>query len=131
MARDLRAYVIGVSVFVVLTIAYLTLITSSSNVPEYVGWTFLAMGYAAPLVSGFVCGYLAQQRQFLTLLALGISAAVCLGGLNFASGALGFPVDLGGLGGMPLVVGLSLFTVVPLVVVGGAVGAKLQHGTHA
>ena len=131
MTGDLRAFAIGVGVFVVSYAAFLALGTWVRDVPPSVGWLILAAGYAAPLVSGFVCGYIAQKWQFLTLLALGIGAAVCLGGLNFAWGELGFPVDLGGSRNLPWVIGLALLTVVPLVVVGGAVGATLQRGTHA
>ena len=131
MTQDLRAFTVGVGVFAVLTVAYFAFVTWVRDVPQFIGRFAFVLEYGAPLVSGLVCGYLVQKRQFLTLLVLGISAAVCLGGLNLAWGALGFPTDLGGSGNLPWVVGLSLFTVVPLVIVGGAVGATLRNGMHA
>ena len=76
-----------------------------------------------------MAGYLAR-RHALTLITLGITCCFCLGGLNFARGALGLPGDLGGLAQLPWVIGLSLFTVAPVVIVAGAFGAKLRDA-HA
>jgi hypothetical protein len=128
---ELRAFLTGLAIFLVLTLGYFLLIAGVRSDNQLLGWFALAIEFSASLLAGFVCGRFVQRRQFATLLVLGVASALSLGVLNYLWGALGFPSDLGGLGNLPVVIGLSLLTVVPLVVVGGAVGAKLQHGTHA
>jgi hypothetical protein len=128
---DLRAFLLAVGVFVTLMVAYFALATVLREVPEPLGTLVLAAWWAAPLVSGFLCGYLVRRRQVLVLLTLGVVGAACLGGINLAAGALGISTDLGGLANLPWVVGLSLLTIIPLVVIGGAIGAKLRNASHA
>jgi hypothetical protein len=131
VSRGIRGFLTGLAVFVAMNVLYLALLTWTPSDSQSLGWLVLGVEFAAPLLAGFVCGRLTQQHQFVTLFVLGIAAAACLGALNYGWGALGFPGDLAGLGNVPMVIGLSLFAVVPLVVVGGAVGATLRHGAHA
>jgi hypothetical protein len=131
MALDLRAFLAGLAASVATNIIFFALVTLGWSDSQLFAWAVVAVGYAAPLLGGFVYGYLVQEDHFVALLVLGIASAVCAGSLNFVLGELGFPVDMVGLGNLPWVIGLSLLAIVPLVVIGGAVGAELHRGARA
>ncbi|MFO1304961.1 MAG: hypothetical protein U1F54_14600 [Burkholderiales bacterium] len=131
MATDLRTILIAVVVFVAVMVAYFTIVTTIPDLPRPLDTIAFASWWAAPLAAGFICGYRARHRPVVALLVLGVIGAICVGTLNLAIGALGVPTDFGGATALPLVIGLSLLTIIPLVVVGGAVGAKVRDAKHA
>jgi len=127
MIANIRAIATGMVVFVVLLTAYFALVTWVRDAPPFVAF----LSYAVPVAGGCVTGFMVRHREFVALLVLGVAAAIYQGILNFVWGWLGLPTDLGGLRTLPWVVGLSLVTIVRLVVVGGAIGSFLQRAPHA
>ena len=80
MADNIRAFLIAFAVFAALTIAYFALVTALRDVPKPFDTILFASWWAAPSLSGFICGYLVRHRQLTVLLALGAVGAVCVGG---------------------------------------------------
>ena len=126
MRRDIRAFSVGLGVFVALEVVFLGLATQLTDVPPLVGWIVPALWYAAPLISGFVYGCIATKPSSTTVLLQGVASSICVGSLNLAADGLGVPVDLGGVQSLGWVVGLSMIVILPLVVLGCGAGAALR-----
>jgi len=129
MAKDLRAFAVGLLLFVGMSIAYLAL-TPGQQQPILIPGVAFVVIYGAPLLSGFVCGLLTGRRPMMTLLALGIAAAACFSGLDFAADQLGRHVDVGGMSPIGWIAGVSLLTMPLLVIVGGLLGIALRNPSH-
>jgi hypothetical protein len=127
MGKDMRAFAVGLLLFVGMSIAYLA-ITPGIQQPTLLPGPALVVIYGAPLLSGLVCGLLAARRPIVTLLALGVAAAACFTALDLASAQFGHHLDLG-LGGISptgWIAGVSLLTMPLLVIVGGLLGISLR-----
>jgi hypothetical protein len=132
MPKDLRGFFVGAGIFVGFALVFLGFgaWAHDRDVPASFVWVvFLSFFPLSPFLSGLACGYLAGELQTRTLLALGVTAALCLAALDFAWRAAGYRDALG----LPWLVGFGvlLLSIVPLVVAGGAVGAILRRGWHA
>jgi len=121
MTKDLRAFAVGLLLFVGMSITYFALTPGKQQPILLPGVAFVVI-YSAPLLSGLVCGLLARQHPIGTLLALGIAAAACFTGLDLASERLGHHLDLGGMSPLGWIAGVSLLTIPLLVIVGGLLG---------
>lgn len=127
MAKDLRAFTLGLLVFAGLSVAYLTIVTREPKSSQLLGWLALAAIYSAPLLAGAVCSLLQPRHPFGTMFSLGLGAAVCFSGLDFAWNRFGYSVDLGGMSLLPSVLGVSLITMPLLVFVGGFLEMALRR----
>lgn len=129
MNRDVRAFLAGTATFAVLYAAYFAAVTQASN--HAVGTVLMVLAYVVPLVAGGVTAYLAGQRQFAAVFALGVVGAGLVAVINFVASSLGAATDFPGLASVPLVAALSLLVQVPLVLVGGAVVGVWLRSRHA
>ena len=130
MSRDIRAFAVGVALFVALYAIYWLALAVGVN-DERLGLAVAGLGYAVPLVAGGATAYLAGSHQFAALLALGVVGAASIGVINFVASALGASSDFPGAASIPLVAALSLFVQVPLVLVGGAIVGLWLRSRHA
>ena len=119
---DVRAIAIGVGFFAVLHISFLFLEAQARGL-----FVPLALLFAATTVlSGMVTGYLARRRQFISLLLEGAGVSVCVGSLHLVRNLAGLRSDvINGWNGAATLVLFCLIFVVPLVVLGGAIGASI------
>src|SRR5215831_464591 len=125
MAKDLRAFTLGLLVFAGLTLAYLALKSRGTEQSLLLGWLATAIIYSAPVFAGIACTMLAPSRPVATLVALGIVAAALFGALNFAWG--GRHLNLGPLSNVGWIVVVSLVVMPLLVIAGGVLGAYLRE----
>ena len=123
MARDIFAITSGLGAFLILHAGYIYLEASITGAFLAMAWLF----FAAPVLSGGVTGYLAQRRPFLSLLVLGVVVAACIGVLRSLGPWLGVRTDLGGFSGSVTLGVFSLIFVLPMVVIGGAMGAFISR----
>ena len=130
MSRDIRAFVVGVALFVALYAIYWLALEVGVN-DGRLGLAVAGLGYAVPLVAGGTTAYLAGSHQFAALLGLGVVGAVSIGVINFVASALGAGSDFPGARSIPLVAALSLLVQVPLVLVGGAIVGLWLRSRHA
>ena len=131
ITREIRAILAGTVVFVILAIGYALFMKLIANVPAtapYAQWSVVALGILAPLVSGVVCGYLAQRHDFLAVLALGVIDSCVIIALGMVGDLLGIPRDH--IGALWEIASVIMFCV-PLVIVGGALGGKLRDSRYA
>ena len=126
MSKDFRAFAIGLLLFIGMSIAYLALTPGIQQPTLLPGLAFVVI-YGAPLLSGFVCGLLSGRRPIITLLALGIAAAVSFTALDLASAQFGHRLDVGAMSPTGWIAGVSLLTVPLLVIVGGLLGIGLRN----
>jgi len=126
MGKDLRAFTVGFLVFAVLSAAYLAIATEGPGSSQLSRWLARAIIYSAPLLAGGACALLRPQRPVETLFALGVGAAACFTGLDFAWTRFGYSVNLGGMSPLPSVLGVSLMTMPLLVFAGGVLGMSLR-----
>src|SRR5215831_12082872 len=71
MAKDLRAFVLGLLVFAGLCVTYLAIATRDTEPSLPLRWLATAIIYSAPVFAGFVCRLLAPSHLVATLIALG------------------------------------------------------------
>ena len=131
ITREIRAILAGTVVFVILAIGYvlfITLMASVTATASYAQWSVVALGVLAPLLSGVVCGYLAQRHDFLAVLALGVIDSCVIVALGMVGDLLGISRDH--IGALWEITAVVIFCV-PLVIVGGAVGGKLRDSRYA
>jgi hypothetical protein len=121
--RDGLAIAYGLGAFSILHVGYLFLEASITNTFIVMMWLF----FATPVLAGGVTGYFAQRRPFPALLILGIAVACCVGILHLLGPWLGFGNGVGGLGGSVTLVVFSLMFVLPMVVIGGAIGSYISR----
>ena len=129
MNRDVRAFLAGTAAFAVLYALYFAAVTQVSN--NVIGAVLMGAAYVVPLVAGGITAYLAGQRQFAAVFALGIVGAGLVALINFGASSLGAPTDFPGLRSVPLVAALSLLVQLPLVLVGGAAVGVWLRSRHA
>ena len=125
MTKDIRAFAVGLLLFVGMSVTYLALTPGGQQPILLPGLAFVVI-YGAPVLSGFVCGLLAGRHPIVTLLALGIAAAVCFTALDLASAQFGHHLDLGGMSPAGWIAGVSLLTMPLLIIVGGLLGMSLR-----
>jgi len=125
MSKDLRAFAVGLLLFVGMSIVYFAL-TPGRQQPAQLPGLGVVVIYSAPLLSGLLCGLLAPRHPIGTLLALGIAAAACFSGLEFTFAKFGRHLELGGLSPLGWIAGVSLLTMPLLVIVGGLLGLGLR-----
>jgi hypothetical protein len=123
MIRDTLAIASGLGAFLTLHVAYIYLEASIMNAFLAMAWLF----FATPVLAGGLTGYLAQRQPFLSLLVLGVAIAVCIGGLRWLGLWLGIRTGVSGLSGSVTLGVFSLIFVLPMVIVGGAVGAFISR----
>lgn len=123
MIRDGLAIAYDLAAFLILHVGYLFLEASITNAFMVMMWLL----FATPVLAGGVTGYFAQGRPFLALLILGVAVACCVGILHLLGPWLGFGKGVGGLGGSFTLVVSSLVFVLPMVVIGGAIGSYISR----
>ena len=123
MTRDILAITSGLGAFLILHVGYIYLEASITNAFLAMAWLF----FATPVLSGGVTGYLAQRQPFLSLLVLGVAVAVCIGVLRLLGSWLGIRTGVSGLSGSVTLGVFSLIFALPMVVIGGAIGAFISH----
>ena len=126
MTKDVWAFAVGLLIFVGMSVTYLALTPGPQQPILLPGLAFVVI-YGAPVVSGFVCGLLSGRRPIVTLLALGIVAALSFTALDYASAQFGHTLDLGGMSPIGWIAGVSLLTIPLLVIVGGLLGIALRN----
>jgi hypothetical protein len=123
MVRDSLAIACGLGAFLILHIGYLFLEVSITN-------GFMAMAglfFAAPVLAGGVTGYFAQARPLRALLVLGVAVAICVSMLHLLGPWLGFRNGVGGWGGSVTLGVFLLAFLLPMVVIGGAMGSFISR----
>jgi hypothetical protein len=126
MISDTRAIVYGLGAFLILHVGYLFLGASITNAFLPMAWLF----FATPFLAGGVTGYLAQRQPFLSLLVLGVAVTICVSVLHLLWSWLGLRTGEGGLSGAVTLGIFALVFVLPMVVIGGAIGAFISRA-HA
>jgi choline-glycine betaine transporter len=123
MTRDILAIASGLGAFLILHIGYIYLEAWITNA----FWVMACLFFATPVLSGGVTGYLARRQPFLCLVVLGVAVAVCIGVLRPLSSWLGIRMGVGGLSSSVTLGVFSLIFVLPMVVIGGAIGAFISR----
>ena len=123
MPRDILAIASGLGAFLILHVGYIYLEASFTNAFLAMSWLF----FATPVLSGGVTGYLARRQPFLSLVALGVAVAVCIGVLRVFGSWFGLRPGVDGLTGSVTLGVFSLIFVLPMVVIGGAIGAFIAR----
>jgi hypothetical protein len=119
-APDFRAIGIGVVFYSALQFAFLFLEAQAERMFLPLIWLF----FATPVLAGMVTGYLVRRRRLPSLLLEGAAISVCTGALHMMRGVAGLPGNVA-LSGTAALVLFCLLFVLPLVVVGGAIGASV------
>lgn len=127
MDKDLRAFAAGLVIFAGLAATYFAMVTWSPESTRLSATLARVVIYSAPLLAGAMCALLRPRHPFGTMFLLGVGAAACFTGLDFAFNRFGHPVDLGGMSPLTWVAGISLMTMPLLVFVGGFLGMLLAH----
>lgn len=123
MAVDSRAIAFGLAVFLCLHISYLFLETAIKDALLPMVWLF----FATPVLAGVVTGHFARRRPFVSLLVLGVLVAICVSALHLLWPWLGLRADMAPGQGVAALGVMSLMFMLPLVIVGGAVGVALPR----
>jgi hypothetical protein len=121
--RDILAIASGLGAFLILHIGYIYLEVWITNA----FWAMVCLFFATPVLSGGVTGYLARRQPFLSLVVLGVAVAACIGGLRLLGSWLGIRTGVGGLTSSVTLGVFSLIFVLPMVVIGGAIGAFISR----
>jgi hypothetical protein len=126
MASDLRAFIVGLLVFVGGVFAFFetSILGSATATPSVVSYI---IAYSTPMLSGAVCALLAGRRRFGVLLCLGVAGAAAFTIVGRLWSMSGFTLALGGVSETEWVFGISLLTVPLLVMIGGWFGVHLRH----
>jgi hypothetical protein len=127
MTRHLRSFALGLTLFIGLCLLYLVITGQGHERGPVPGWVADVTLCLAPLLSGATCGLLAPGRPILTLLGLGVAAAACFTGLDFAFAAFGRPLDVRGISTLGWIAGASVLLIPLLVLVGGMLGVRLRN----
>jgi hypothetical protein len=125
MASDLRAFVVGLLVFVGGVFAFFETATlgSATATPSVVSYI---IAYSTPMLSGGVCALLAGRRRFGVLLCLGVAGAAAFTMVDRLWSMSGFTLALGGVSETEWLFGITLLTVPLLVIIGGWIGVHLR-----
>jgi hypothetical protein len=124
--RDSLAIAYGLGAFLILHVGYLFLEASITNGFMAMAWLF----FATPVLAGGVTGYFAQTKPFSALLVQGVAVAICVSMLHLLGPWLGFRDGARGLGGSVTLGIFSLVFLLPMVVIGGAIGSFISRA-HA
>jgi hypothetical protein len=127
MAKDLRSFALGLILFIGLTVLYLAMTRQGHEQGPLPGWVADSILFLAPLLSGASCGLLAPKRPILTLLALGITAAACITGLDVAFAASGRPFGVRRISGIWWIAAASVLLIPLLILIGGILGIRLRN----
>jgi hypothetical protein len=127
MTKDLRAFALGLVLFIGLSLLYLGMTIYGHEQGPFPGWVADATLFLAPILSGAICGLFASKRPILTLLALGIAAAACFTGLDIAFAAYGRPLDVGGISNLGSIAAVSTLLMPFLVLIGGILGLRIRN----
>jgi len=123
VSRDLRAFAIGLTVFVTLYAVDFLVLAQTEHMAG-VGEVVVAVGYAIPVIAGGVTAFFCGGRDFASVAGVGIFGSLLVALLNALAALFGMPTDFSGWSSVPLVAVLSLFVQVPLALIGGAVVGK-------
>jgi len=126
MAKDLRSFTLGLILFIGLSVLYLAMTSQGHERGPLPGWVADIILFLAPLLSGATCGLLVPKHPILTLLALGIVAAACITGLDFAFAASGRPFDVRGISSIWWIAAASILLIPLLILIGGVLGIRLR-----
>src|SRR5262249_28982169 len=122
MAKDLRAFILGLLLFAGLTFAYLTLAAQGGALGRLPRLAAAAVIFSAPVLAGGVCRLLTPSRPITTLFALGIAAAL----LDFTWRESGPLLDVSPQSQIGWIVAMSLMAIPLLVVTGGVLVRSLR-----
>ena len=126
MAPDLRAFVVGLLLFVggVLAFFETSVLGPGTATPSV---TSFIIAYSTPILAGAACALLAGTRRFGILLCLGVAGAAAFTLIDLLWSLSGFTLALGGISGSEWVFGISLLTIPLLVLIGGWIGLELRQ----
>jgi len=127
MTVEARAVVWATALFALSETGFLALVTFAPDLPAFVSW----LPYVAVFLCASLAGYLASDRVWRQVVALGLAITATIGVLNWAWSALGLPADLAGPGGSLIVAMVSLPFVVAMSGAGVLVGRRLQGAARS
>jgi hypothetical protein len=127
MTKDVQAFVLGLALFIGLSLVYLGMTSHGHDQGPFPGWVADVTIFLAPILAGGVCGISGPRRPIPTLLVLGIAAAVCFTGLDIAFAAHGRPLDVGGISNIGWIAAVSVLLMPLLVLIGGMLGIRIRN----
>jgi hypothetical protein len=124
---EIKPFIIGLLLFMILDGAYLTLLAFASGAPEIITW----LPYVTALVFGGITGYLSSFKPLLSGAILGIFLSLSLGLSNYVWCAFGMPADFSGFYGSVSIATILFPFMVALSALGGGVGGWIKQHKKA